>query len=168
MVRLNFSVRNGKRWDPHAITTLLPFSPDGASSVPRLCCLKKKPSGGTLRAKTFSRDSTDIRTVLTSSQPVSACFVSLCRNRRTPNCARGALQENFRVISTARLRTLPPVHLPPINVVVFNDPKWRSYLEVGFVLRCFQHLSVPDAATRPCPWRDNRLAGGRSNTVLSY
>ena len=37
VVRLNFSVRNGKRWDPHAITTLLPFSPYGASSVPRLC-----------------------------------------------------------------------------------------------------------------------------------
>ena len=77
-------------------------------------------------------------------------------------------EESFRVISTARLRTLPPVHLPPIDVVVCNDPEWRSYLEVGFVLRCFQHLSVPDAATRPCPWRDNRLAGGRSNTVLSY
>ena len=31
VVRLNFSVRNGKRWDPHAMTTLsLPFSPDGA------------------------------------------------------------------------------------------------------------------------------------------
>ena len=29
VVRLNFSVRNGKRWDPHAITTLsLPFSAD--------------------------------------------------------------------------------------------------------------------------------------------
>ena len=95
-----------------------------------------------------------------------ALYLSAATDAR--DCARGALQENFRVISTARLRTLPPVHLPPINVVVFNDPKWRSYLEVGFVLRCFQHLSVPDAATRPCPWRDNRLAGGRSNTVLSY
>ena len=25
VVRLNFSVRNGKRWDPHAITTLVSF-----------------------------------------------------------------------------------------------------------------------------------------------
>ena len=46
VVRLNFSVRNGKRWDPHAITTLLPFSPYGASSVPRLCNLKKETIGG--------------------------------------------------------------------------------------------------------------------------
>ena len=35
---------------------------------------------------------------------------------------RASRQESFRVISTARLRTLPPVHLPPINVVVCNDP----------------------------------------------
>ncbi len=33
---------------------------------------------------------------------------------------------------------------------------WRSYLEEGFVLRCFQHLSLPDAATRRCTWRYNR------------
>ena len=32
---------------------------------------------------------------------------------------------------------LPPVHLHPINVVVFNDPK-KSNLVAGFVLRCFQ------------------------------
>ena len=44
---------------------------------------------------------------------------------------------------------------------------WRSYLEGGFVLRCFQHLSWPDAATRRCPWRNNRYTGGLSNTVLS-
>ena len=45
---------------------------------------------------------------------------------------------------------------------------WRSYLEGGFVLRCFQHLSLPDAATRRCSWRNNRYTGGLSNTVLSY
>jgi len=60
------------------------------------------------------------------------------------------------VISTARLRTLPPFHLPPIDVVVSDDPQGRSYLGVGFALRCFQRLSCPDADTRLCPWRDNR------------
>ena len=45
-------------------------------------------------------------------------------------CPKGAafpfgclsLLESFRVISTARLRPLPALHLQPINVVVFNDP----------------------------------------------
>ena len=64
--------------------------------------------------------------------------------------SRDCSQERVRVISIARLRTLPPVHLQPIYVVVFNDPIWKSYLEGGFVLRCFQHLSLPDAATRQC------------------
>ena len=89
--------------------------------VPRLCCLKKKPSGGTLRAKTFSRDSTDTEPYSHRASPYQhALYLSAATDAR--DCARGALQENFRVISTARLRTLPPVHLPPINVVVCNDP----------------------------------------------
>ena len=77
-------------------------------------------------------------------------------------------RESVRAISTARLRTSLPVHLPPINVVVFDGPLARSYLEAGFALRCFQRLSVPDAATQLCPGRDNWRTGGRSNTVLSY
>ena len=44
----------------------------------------------------------------------------------------------------------------------------RSNLVAGFVLRCIQRLSDPDVATLPCPWRDNRLTSGPSNTVLSY
>ena len=42
---------------------------------------------------------------------------------------------------------LPPLHLHPINVIVFNDPK-KSNLVAGFVLRCFQHLSNPDLDTQ--------------------
>ena len=80
----------------------------------------------------------------------------------------GLLPERVRAISIARLRTLPPLHLRPIDVIVSDGPLWKSYLEGGFVLRCFQHLSLPDAATRRCTWRYNRLTGGLSNTVLSY
>ena len=77
-------------------------------------------------------------------------------------------RERVRAISTARLCTLPCLHLRPIDVLVSDGPVWRSYLEGGFVLRCFQHLSWPDAATRRCSRRNNRLTGGRSDTVLSY
>ena len=87
---------------------------------------------------------------------------------RVSALVRFSAQESPRVISTARLRTSPPLHLPPIDVVVFNDPLTRSHLAAGFALRCFQRLSVPDADTRQCPGRDNRLTGGRSGTVLSY
>jgi hypothetical protein len=43
-----------------------------------------------------------------------------------------------------------------------------AYLGGGFPLRCFQRLSRPDVATRPCHWRDNRYTRGPSIPVLSY
>ena len=64
--------------------------------------------------------------------------------------------------------TSPPLHLLPINVLVSDDPLWRSNLAAGFVLRCFQRLSDPDVATLRCTWRYNRQTSGPSNTVLSY
>ena len=55
VVRLNFSVRNGKRWDPHAITTLsfAFFQPLRRIGLRRGCDASKETIGGTLRAKTF-------------------------------------------------------------------------------------------------------------------
>ena len=50
-------------------------------------------------------------------------------------------QERFRAISTGRLKTLLPLHLLPIDVVVSHDPLRKSHLEDGFALRCFQRLS---------------------------
>jgi hypothetical protein len=78
-----------------------------------------------------------------------------------------------RAISTARLHVLPRFHLPPINVLVSHGPSeslrsGSAHLEGGFPLRCFQRLSLPDVATRRCPWRDNRYTRGQSIPVLSY
>ena len=44
----------------------------------------------------------------------------------------------------------------------------RSYLGVGFALRCFQRLSHPDMATQRCSWQNNWCTSGPSNPVLSY
>ena len=35
-------------------------------------------------------------------------------------------------------------------------PSWKSHLEAGFALRCFQRLSLPNVDTRRCGWRHNR------------
>ena len=75
---------------------------------------------------------------------------------------------SLRAISTARLRTLPPLHLQPIDVVISHGPLKKSHLVVGFALICIQRLSLPDIATRQCPWRDNRYTSGPSDSVLSY
>ena len=44
----------------------------------------------------------------------------------------------------------------------------NAYLGAGFPLRCFQRLSLPNVANRPCHWRDNRHTRGSSTQVLSY
>ena len=56
-----------------------------------------------------------------------------------------------RMISTSRLHVLPRFHLKPINVVVFDDPSGKIHLGRSLALRCFQRLSLPHLATRPCP-----------------
>ena len=141
------------------------FQP-GRRSQCAAAVMTEKDHRGNALTRINSRLHSDINGL--RARPMHATYACFYHTPAAADQPRDGAQESFRVISTARLRTLPPVHLPPIDVVVCNDPIWRSHLEVGFVLRCFQHLSVPDAATRPCPWRDNRLAGGRSNTVLSY
>ena len=75
---------------------------------------------------------------------------------------------SFRAISAARLNVSPRSHLRPIDVVVYDGPQRRPHLGGGFALRCLQRLSRPDAATRPCAWRRNRLTVGPSVPVLSY
>ncbi len=93
----------------------------------------------------------------------SSCFVAFLL-RRFWGCA----PERVWVISIARLRRYRLYTCNLSTSSSMTTLMWRSYLEGGFVLRCFQHLSWPDAATRQCSWRNNRCTGGLSNTVLSY
>ena len=69
-------------------------------------------------------------------------------------------------ISSARLNALLRVHLHPINLVVSQGSVIPN-LEAGFVLRCFQRLSLPDIATLRCRWHDSRYTRGLFIPVLS-
>src|SRR5699024_10908829 len=44
----------------------------------------------------------------------------------------------------------------------------KSLLDGCFMLRCFQHLSLPHVATQRCSWRNNWYTSGVSIPVLSY
>ncbi|OKO61031.1 hypothetical protein A4T35_14495 [Escherichia coli] len=44
----------------------------------------------------------------------------------------------------------------------------RTHLGASFVLRCFQHLSLPHLATGQCHWHDNPNTSDASTPVLSY
>jgi len=54
---------------------------------------------------------------------------------------------------------LPRLHLHPIKVVI-SDLPMSSNLKVGFELRCFQLLSIPNLATQRCHWHDNWYTRG--------
>ena len=78
-----------------------------------------------------------------------------------------------RPVSNAKLKALLPLHVHPIELVVFKwssgikDPG-TSHLQGGLALRCFQRLSFPDVATQRCLYRDNWNTRGQSFPVLSY
>jgi len=73
---------------------------------------------------------------------------------------RLAYQETRQRISTPRLNASLRFHLVPINLIISEEFQTIPHLEVGFPLRCFQRLSIPNIATRPCSWRNNRYTRG--------
>ena len=101
------------------------------------------------------------------------CSVYSLSNWLSSSAAWVLYSQASRAISIGQLHTSLHFHIQPINVVVFNGSlvciaHGKSYLEVGFPLRCFQRLSLPNIATRRCHWRDNRYTRGSSTLVLSY
>ena len=77
----------------------------------------------------------------TTREPLAAACIHQFKNRNQAE----------RMISTSRLNMLPHLYLKPINVVVSDDPSGKIHLGSGLALRCFQRLSIPYLATRPCP-----------------
>jgi len=73
---------------------------------------------------------------------------------------RLAQEETRQRISTPRLNASLRFHLVPINLIISEEFQTIPHLEVGFPLRCFQRLSIPNIATRPCSWRNNRYTRG--------
>ena len=130
---LNFSVRDGKRWNTGAKAAQM-YAWNASSGHRRENSASTRPE--------------------TPAEGRHAGADAPCRQSR-------------RAISSARLRTSPPLHLRPIDVVVCDGPV-RPNLAEGFALRCTQRLSAPGVATLRCAWRHSRQTSGRSVTVLSY
>ena len=196
MVRLNFSVRNGKRWNPHAIITLVSFSRPAElfrSSWPVM--VKKSCDGNagfscekllersafleaiSLERVNLERDDTLSPQRFLYSRLHSAAsflwrqgFVSLPRQFYFDFVrVIGSHRERLRVISTARLSMSPCLHLPPIYVVVYNDPQGDLILWLASRLDAFSAYpyqtrlpgGAPGGTTgRPevCPSRSSRTS----------
>ncbi len=156
--RLNFRVRDGNGCGPRVISTGTPERKK-TGSVRRKYGKKNAADRGFVFGRFFRLPE--------EASPRGPSVPAILRRR-----GRKALLDTFRAISNARLKTLPPLHLHPIDQVVSLGPYHlsvgESHLGIGFPLRCFQRLSVPDLATRRCRWSDNRYTRGPFNPVLSY
>ena len=124
------------------------FQPLRRIGLRRGCDASKETIGGTLRAKTvvailLARRDRSHRIAVRDFSSSPACL-QLFRDSHTPfSRERDSRTESFRVISTARLRTLPPVHLPPIDVVVCNDPNGDLILRLASCLDAFSTYPYP-------------------------
>lgn len=78
-----------------------------------------------------------------------------------------AFPNRNRRISTPRLNILLCLDLVPINLIISQGPQMISNLGIGFPLRCFQRLSMPDIAAQQCHWRDSWQTRGQFTPVLS-
>ena len=111
-----------------------------------------------------------------SSQREKFCVLLCSRpyigNHSVDASTMDGVLSSHRLISTSQLHALLRFHIWPINPVVWlgaSHPKvWKSHLEAGFPLRCFQRLSIPNVANQRCTWQYNWHTRGSSNPVLSY
>ena len=136
---LNFCVRNGNRWDPTAVAT------------------GKKPAADA--AFQMYND--------------SECKGPICVRWKVPGhecLIKTKPHERLVLVSYTRRRAYTSSLSTwwSSRALQGTEVPGRSYLGWGFVLRCFQRLSLPDIATQRCHWRDNWITMGLSNPVLSY
>ena len=81
----------------------------------------------------------------------STFFLAGTARPLTRDAGRNPPRKRLRAISTARLRTSPPVHLPPINVVVFNDPQRDLILWLASRLDAFSAYPYPTRLPSSAP-----------------
>ena len=149
---------------------------------PTLPCLKtqyhgrwgfSRPSSGRDRVRAPRQDHQVVRSILgdvfpmdVSGGEVLVCAVCCCVSGDDFHawCLDGRLSGDQNRLAS---RVTPLPH-PACQRGGLPRPSGRSRFEVGFPLRCFQRLSRPHLATRPCHWRDNRCTRGMFIPVLSY
>ena len=83
-------------------------------------------------------------------------------------CSSQALGVLVLARSTGRPASTPSLSSSWSSSRLTGSLHGEPHLRAGFALRCFQRLSLPDAAARPHGWRHDRFTVGPSTPVLSY
>ena len=172
---LSFRVRKGTGRLTWAMTTAKPVqrpTPTGRPAEPEPCHDSDRGGPGTGQ-RTRTKRFTGIVSVTTrNSAP--------CHPTKETTTGRDPTQQAGRKV--CRVRPLVPVGSTPrgastsglsntcstCGLRTLRGASRNPNLGAGFPLRCFQRLSLPNVANRPCRWRDNRHTRGPSTQVLSY
>ena len=99
----------------------------------------------------------------------SSCVCLFTRPAKTlQRCIVKPLGQLVWVSSTAHTAYTPHLSTSSSSTTLTNFKSGRTHLGASFVLRCFQHLSLPHLATGQCHWHDNPNTSGAFTPVLSY
>ena len=173
---LSFRVRKGTGRLTWAMTTAKPIqrpTPTGRPAEPEPCHDSDRGGPGTGQRTRTTKRFTGIVSVTTRNN-------APCHPTKETTTGRDPTQQAGRKV--CRVRPLVPVGSTPrgastsglsntcstCGLQALRGASRNPNLGAGFPLRCFQRLSLPNVANRPCRWRDNRHTRGPSTQVLSY
>src|SRR3989441_1832180 len=156
--RLNYRVRDGNGCDPRGVTTRKFETRERVRRGPAENYRERDNRRLAYKHASIER---------TAKQ---ACCLNL------PNDDLGKFYgQAERAISTGQLERIAALPPPAYQGRSLRPPFLsrrsgigRPYLRASFMLRCIQHLSLPDFATERCRWRDSSYTRGLSIPVLSY
>ena len=114
--------------------------------------IQEKKSGISRNVKCFALCVMDSRLALTRQDSLKSQALGVLVQVRSTPC--GAPTPCLSTLCSTRRLT----------ILRYGKP----HLKAGFTLRCFQRLSLPNAATRLHGWRHDRYTVGSSTPVLSY
>ena len=174
---LSFRVRKGTGRLTWAMTTAKPIqrpTPTGRPAEPEPCHDSDRGGPGTGQRTRTTKRFTGI-VIVTTRKQCSLPSNERNHHRTRPDPASGSEK-------VCRVRPLVPVGSTPrgastsglsntcstCGLQTLRGASRNPNLGAGFPLRCFQRLSLPNVANRPCRWRDNRHTRGPSTQVLSY
>ena len=173
---LSFRVRKGTGRLTWAMTTAKPIqrpTPTGRPAEPEPRHDSDRGGPGTGQRTRATKRFTGIVIVTTRNN-------APCHPTKETTTGRDPTQQAGRKV--CRVRPLVPVGSTPrgastsglsntcstCGLRTLRGASRNPNLGAGFPLRCFQRLSLPNVANRPCRWRDNRHTRGPSTQVLSY
>ena len=173
---LSFRVRKGTGRLTWAMTTAKPIqrpTPTGRPAEPEPRHDSDRGGPGTGQRTRTTKRFTGIVIVTTRNN-------APCHPTKETTTGRDPTQQAGRKV--CRVRPLVPVGSTPrgastsglsntcstCGLQALRGASRNPNLGAGFPLRCFQRLSLPNVANRPCRWRDNRHTRGPSTQVLSY